>query len=137
MGWHIFFNDRYFGFDDAIYAALRVLELIKEDGLEFDRILQTLPKLYSTDEIKIPTTENQKFAIIQELQQILKNPPANFPKIVEIIDIDGLRVIFEEGWGLIRASNTTPMLVTRFEAKSEYAKETYQKALLDLLNFKG
>ena len=134
---HIFFNDRYFGFDDAIYAALRVLELIKEDGLEFDRILQTLPKLYSTDEIKIPTTENQKFAIIQELQQILKNPPANFPKIVEIIDIDGLRVIFEEGWGLIRASNTTPMLVTRFEAKSEYAKETYQKALLDLLNFKG
>lgn len=134
---HIFFNDRYFGFDDAIYAALRVLELIKEDGLEFDKILQTLPKLYSTDEIKIPTTENQKFAIIQELQQILKNPPANFPKIVEIIDIDGLRVIFEEGWGLIRASNTTPMLVTRFEAKSEYAKETYQKALLDLLNFKG
>ena len=86
---HIFFNDRYFGFDDATYAALRVLELIKEDGLEFDKILQTLPKLYSTDEIKIPTTEERKFQIIQELKETLKNPPKDFPEIIEIIDIDG------------------------------------------------
>ena len=130
---HIFFNDRYFGFDDATYAALRVLELIKEDGLEFDKILQTLPKLYSTDEIKIPTTEERKFQIIQELKETLKNPPKDFPEIIEIIDIDGLRVIFKDGWGLIRASNTTPMLVTRFEAKTNLAKETYQNALLGLL----
>ncbi|EES89515.1 phosphomannomutase/phosphoglucomutase [Helicobacter canadensis] len=130
---HIFFNDRYFGFDDATYAALRVLELIKEDGLEFDKILQTLPKLYSTDEMKIPTTEEKKFQIIQQLKETLKNPPKDFPEIVEIIDIDGLRVIFKEGWGLIRASNTTPMLVTRFEAKNELAKEIYQNALLGLL----
>ncbi|MCI7765583.1 phosphomannomutase/phosphoglucomutase [Helicobacter sp.] len=130
---HIFFNDRYFGFDDATYAALRVLELIKEDGLEFDKILQTLPKLYSTDEIKIPTTEERKFQIIQELKETLKNPPKDFPEIIEIIDIDGLRVIFEDGWGLIRASNTTPVLVTRFEAKTNLAKETYQNALLGLL----
>lgn len=130
---HIFFNDRYFGFDDATYAALRVLELIKEDGLEFDKILQTLPKLYSTDEIKISTTEERKFQIIQELKETLKNPPKDFPEIIEIIDIDGLRVIFEDGWGLIRASNTTPMLVTRFEAKTNLAKETYQNALLGLL----
>lgn len=130
---HIFFNDRYFGFDDATYAALRVLELIKEDGLEFDKILQTLPKLYSTDEIKIPTTEERKFQIIQDLKETLKNPPKDFPEIIEIIDIDGLRVIFKDGWGLIRASNTTPMLVTRFEAKTNLAKETYQNALLGLL----
>ncbi|MCL9818791.1 phosphomannomutase/phosphoglucomutase [Helicobacter colisuis] len=130
---HIFFNDRYFGFDDATYAALRVLELIKEDGLEFDKILQTLPKLYSTDEIKISTTEERKFQIIQKLKETLKNPPKDFPEIIEIIDIDGLRVIFEDGWGLIRASNTTPMLVTRFEAKTNLAKETYQNALLGLL----
>lgn len=130
---HIFFNDRYFGFDDATYAALRILELIKEDGLEFDKILQTLPKLYSTDEIKISTTEERKFQIIQELKETLKNPPKDFPEIIEIIDIDGLRVIFEDGWGLIRASNTTPMLVTRFEAKTNLAKETYQNALLGLL----
>ncbi|MCI2235976.1 phosphomannomutase/phosphoglucomutase [Helicobacter sp. CaF467b] len=130
---HIFFNDRYFGFDDATYAALRVLELIKEDGLEFDKILQTLPKLYSTDEIKIPTTEERKFQIIQELKETLKNPPKDFPEIIEIIDIDGLRVIFKDGWGLIRASNTTPVLVTRFEAKTNLAKETYQNALLGLL----
>lgn len=130
---HIFFNDRYFGFDDATYAALRILELIKEDGLEFDKILQTLPKLYSTDEIKIPTTEERKFQIIQELKETLKNPPKDFPEIIEIIDIDGLRVIFKDGWGLIRASNTTPVLVTRFEAKTNLAKETYQNALLGLL----
>lgn len=92
---HIFFNDRYFGFDDATYAALRVLELIKEDGLEFDKILQTLPKLYSTDEMKIPTTEEKKFQIIQQLKETLKNPPKDFPEIVEIIDIDGLRVILK------------------------------------------
>ncbi len=130
---HIFFNDRYFGFDDATYAALRILELIKEDGLEFDKILQTLPKLYSTDEMKLQTTEEKKFQIMQELKESLKNPPKDFPEIVEIIDIDGLRMIFKEGWGLIRASNTTPMLVTRFEAKTKAAKDAYQNALLSLI----
>ncbi|MBX7490790.1 phosphomannomutase/phosphoglucomutase [Helicobacter turcicus] len=133
---HIFFNDRYFGFDDATYAALRVLELLNSEGLEFDKVLEELPKLYSTDEIKIETTEEAKFIIVERLKKMLENPnalPINFPKIMEIITIDGVRVIFEKGWGLIRASNTTPALVTRFEAKSEEACKTYQKALLELL----
>lgn len=118
---HIFFNDRYFGFDDATYAALRVLELLKQRGLEFDKILETLPKLYSTDEIKIKTSEEEKFMLVEKLKSALDNPsklPQGFPKIIKIISIDGVRVIFEQGWGLVRASNTTPVLVTRFEAKA-------------------
>ncbi|MCI5969449.1 phosphomannomutase/phosphoglucomutase [Helicobacter sp.] len=132
---HIFFNDRYFGFDDATYAALRVLELVHSKGLEFDMILEGLPKLYSTDEIKIKTTEERKFKIIESLKQALSGSslPANFPKIIEIITIDGVRVVFEKGWGLVRASNTTPVLVTRFEAKSKGLCEAYQNALLELL----
>lgn len=133
---HIFFNDRYFGFDDATYAALRVLELLHSKGLEFDKVLEDLSKLYSTDEIKIKTTEAKKFRIIERLKKTLNNPsvlPINFPKIVEIIAIDGVRVVFEEGWGLVRASNTTPVLVTRFEAKSKELCEQYQNALLELL----
>lgn len=131
---HIFFKDRYFGYDDATYAALRVLELIKKDGENFDKILETLPKLYSTDEMKINTSEEEKFVLIDKLKDALKNPPKDFPKILDLVSIDGVRVIFEEGWGLLRASNTTPVLIARFEAKSIAKKELYQKALLDLLN---
>ncbi len=133
---HIFFNDRYFGFDDATYAALRVLELIKKDGLEFDKCLENLPTLYSTDEIKIQTQEEQKFLIIEKLKEVLQkrqNLPQNFPEILEIITIDGVRVVFKDGWGLIRASNTTPVLVTRFEAVSAELCRLYQNALLELL----
>ncbi len=134
---HIFFNDRYFGFDDATYAALRVLELLKKNGLTFDKVLESLPKLYSTYEIKVKTNEEVQFALVEKLKARLDSPsklPPNFPPIVKIIAIDGVRVIFEEGWGLVRASNTTPVLVTRFEAKSDKAVATYQEALLGLLD---
>ncbi len=130
---HIFFNDRYFGYDDATYTLLRVLELLKEEGMEFDRILASLPKLYATDEIKIPASDEEKFLLMDKLKESLKNPPKDFPEIIDIVTIDGIRVIFKEGWGLIRASNTTPMLVTRFEAKSPTLKEVYQQKLLELL----
>ncbi|MDE5600668.1 MAG: hypothetical protein K2I60_03525, partial [Oscillospiraceae bacterium] len=133
----IFFNDRYFGYDDATYTLLRILELLKEEGMDFDKILLTLPKLYSTQEIKIPTTEDEKFPLILALKNQLmlyqKNKPTDFPQIIDLITIDGVRVIFDKGWGLIRASNTTPNLVARFEAKTNEAKELYQEKLLELL----
>ena len=125
---HIFFKDRYFGFDDAIYATLRVIELIK-DGIDLDKEIDALPKLYSTDELKVKTTEEKKFEIIKNIEEILKNPPETFPKIKNIITIDGLRINFENGWALVRASNTTPILVTRFEAKSLEDLEFYQKEM--------
>jgi len=123
---HIFFKDRYFGFDDAIYATLRVLELINR-GIDLDAELEKLPKLYSTDELKVKTTDEQKFKIIENIKELLNNLPEDFPKIVDVIDVDGLRINFEHGWGLVRASNTTPILVTRFEAESEELAKLYEE----------
>ncbi|MBN2722415.1 MAG: phosphomannomutase/phosphoglucomutase [Campylobacterales bacterium] len=129
---HVFFSDRYFGFDDAIYATLRVLELIK-NGMDLDNEIEKLPALFSTEEIKVKTTESQKFEIIKNLKTLLQNPPANFPVIKSIIDVDGVRVNFENGWGLVRASNTTPVLVTRFESTSNESAKLYEDKLNELI----
>lgn len=129
---HLFFNDRYFGYDDAIYATFRMLELI-QNGLNIDEEIEALPKVYATEEIKVSTTEEQKFALIQRLKELLQNPPSDFPKIKEIIDVDGVRVIFDEGWGLVRASNTTPVLVTRFESINEQKVKEYEAKFNDLI----
>ncbi len=129
---HIFFNDRYFGVDDAIYVTFRIMELIK-DGFEFEREFESLPKVYNTDEIKIETTEDRKFAIIEELKEKL-NQERDKLGIKSIIDVDGVRVIFEDGWGLVRASNTTPVIVTRFEAKTLESLEKIQNILKTSLN---
>ncbi|MGM0533722.1 MAG: phosphomannomutase/phosphoglucomutase [Campylobacterota bacterium] len=129
---HLFFNDRYFGFDDAIYATMRTLELV-DAGFDLDSEYEALPSVYVTDEINIETTEEKKFDIIEGLKQKLQHPPEGFPPLKEVVAVDGVRVIFEQGWGLVRASNTTPKLVTRFEAKSRQAAKAYQKALMDLL----
>ena len=125
---HLFFADRYFGYDDAIYAMLRTLELVY-NGMDLDAELERLPQTYATQELKIPISEEEKFKIIEKLRIFLQNPPANFPKIQNIITVDGVRVEFENGWGLIRASNTTPVLVARFEATDEDSKRNYQKAM--------
>lgn len=125
---HLFFNDRYFGYDDAIYAMLRAMELVHE-GVDFDKEIGKYPKLFSTDELKIQTTDEKKFITVSALKEYLQNPPSDFPKIKEIISIDGVRVIFENGWGLIRASNTTPTLVARFEATSQELLDLYKNAL--------
>lgn len=135
MSGHMFFNDRYYGYDDAIYAGLRALELfLHQSPEEIEASIKALPKLFSTPEEKIHTSEEMKFTLIEQLKKKLENPPKDFPKILEIVDIDGVRVIFEDGWGLVRASNTTPVLVTRFEAKDETKAMLYKKALLSLLS---
>ncbi len=130
---HLFFNDRYFGYDDATYAALRVLELVQE-GIDLDKALDSLPILYSTDEMKIPTTEDAKFAIIDAFCKRLESPPAGFPPIKERINIDGVRLVFDDGWALLRASNTTPTLITRFESTKQENLAIYEKALRTLLD---
>lgn len=129
---HIFFNDRYFGYDDAIYSTLRALELVS-NKFNYDAEYEKLPQLFSTDEININTTEERKFIIIDELKEKLAHPKTNFPTIKDIITVDGVRVVFENGWGLIRASNTTPKLVTRFEAIDEKTALLYQEKLLELI----
>ena len=129
---HIFFKNRYFGYDDAIYATLRMLELI-HDGIDLDAELEKLPHVFSTEEIKVHTTEDEKFKIIEKVKELLKTPHTDFPAIKNIIDIDGVRINFEDGWGLVRASNTTPVLVTRFESTSKETTKLYEDAVNDLI----
>jgi len=129
---HIFFKHRYFGYDDAIYATLRMLELI-HDGIDLDAELDALPQVFSTEEIKVETSEEEKFLIIDKVKVLLKNPPKDFPKILNIIDVDGVRINFEKGWGLVRASNTTPVLVTRFESTDKALAKHYEEEVNTLI----
>ena len=129
---HIFFKNRYFGYDDAIYATLRMLELI-HDGIDLDAELAKLPQVFSTEEIKVKTTESDKFKIIDKIKELLKNPPADFPAIRELIEVDGVRIEFEKGWGLVRASNTTPVLVTRFESTDKELVKVYEDSINSLI----
>lgn len=129
---HIFFKHRYFGYDDAIYATLRMLELI-HDGIDLDKEIDALPQVFSTEEIKVETTEEEKFAIIDKVKELLVHPPSSFPHILNIIDVDGVRINFEHGWGLVRASNTTPVLVTRFESTDETLAKFYETEVNKLI----
>ena len=130
---HIFFKHRYFGYDDAIYATLRMLELIAK-GIDLDKEIDALPQVFSTEEIKVETTEEEKVAIIDKVKELLKTPPSDFPKILNIIDVDGVRINFEKGWGLVRASNTTPVLVTRFESTDEKLAKEYEEKVNELIS---
>lgn len=111
MSGHVFFADRYYGYDDAIYAALRLCEILSR-GEPLSRLASRVPRYYSTPEIRIDTTDDVKFQIVEALK-------SDFKKSYRVIDIDGVRVDFDDGWGLIRPSNTQPVLVLRFEAKTE------------------
>jgi len=129
---HIFFKHRYFGYDDAIYATLRMLELI-HDGIDLDAEIDALPQVFSTDELKVETTEDEKFAIIDKVKELLENPAEDFPQIIDIVTVDGVRINFAHGWGLVRASNTTPTLVTRFESTDENLTKLYEEKVNDLV----
>jgi len=113
MSGHMFFADRWYGFDDAIYAACRAVEILDQEKRPFSQLISDLPKVVSTAEIRVDTADDQKkFEIVRSVVRDLK-------KDYDVIDLDGARVEFEDGWGLIRASNTQPVLVMRFEAKTE------------------
>ncbi|MFO7667609.1 MAG: phosphomannomutase/phosphoglucomutase [Desulfobacterales bacterium] len=112
MSGHMFFADRYFGFDDAIYASCRLLEIIANTGKKISELLSDVPKTYSTPEIRVECPDDKKFALVKKVTEF-------FRKSYGVIDIDGVRVLFEDGWGLVRASNTQPALVLRFEAMTE------------------
>ncbi|KEA45568.1 phospho-sugar mutase [Campylobacter mucosalis] len=126
---HIFFKERYFGFDDALYAMMRVLELVHK-GVDLDAELDKMPKMFSTDEIKINVSEESKFSIVENFKNAIKSGKTDLPEIESIIEIDGIRIKFKDGWALVRASNTTPVVVTRFEAKNEeFLSEIIDKIL--------
>lgn len=114
MSGHMFFADRYFGYDDAIYSSLRLLEVLERQNKPLSEILSDLPVMYSTPEIRVDCPDEIKFQVIEELKRL-------YSKRFQVIDIDGVRVEFEDGWGLARASNTQPVLVLRFEAETKEA----------------
>jgi phosphomannomutase/phosphoglucomutase len=114
MSGHIFFNDRWFGFDDAIYASARLLEILARSKDRLSTVMAGLPQTFATPEIRIYASDEIKFTIVDEVRRRLA---ARYP----VIDIDGVRAIFPNGWGLVRASNTQAVLVLRFEADSPEA----------------
>ena len=130
---HIFFNDRYYGFDDAIYATFRVLELLYK-GIDLDFELDKLPKVYTSENIELEIEERNKFLIIKKIEEKLSLIQRGFPIIKNILKIDGLRINFEYGWALIRASNTNAVIMTKYEATSYATAMGYKKAAENILN---
>jgi phosphomannomutase/phosphoglucomutase len=112
MSGHIFFADRFYGFDDATYAGARVLEILSNTDKTLSELLSDLPETFSTPELRVDCTDEQKFAVVKLIAE-------EFSKTNEVVTIDGARILFENGWGLVRASNTQAILVLRFEADSE------------------
>lgn len=129
---HIFFNDRYYGFDDAIYSTFRVLELLYL-GINLDEELDKLPKIYTSANIEIEAREDEKFEIIEKIEDKLNHIQRGFPIIKNILKIDGLRINFENGWALIRASNTNALIMTKYEATSFGTAIAYKKAVENLI----
>jgi phosphomannomutase/phosphoglucomutase len=112
MSGHIFFADRYYGYDDATYAAARVVEILSDTEKTLSELLADLPVTFSTPELRLPCPDEKKFDIVTKVAE-------HFAVTNEVITIDGARIVFEHGWGLVRASNTQAILVLRFEADSQ------------------
>ncbi len=127
---HIFFSDRYYGYDDAPYAGLRLIEILGNSGKTIDGLLEGIPKSFNTPEIRIETSEENKVVLVKKLQQHFLNPPAG----VSVNMIDGVRVSFADGWALVRSSNTQPVLTLRFEANSESGLNQIQAGMMELIN---
>jgi phosphomannomutase/phosphoglucomutase len=114
MSGHIYFADRYFGFDDAIYSALRLAELLSTADRPLSEMLDEMPQYYATPEIRVPCADDIKFDVVENVKKRFKDDYG-----YEVITVDGARILFGDGWGLVRASNTQPVLVLRFEAETE------------------
>lgn len=128
MSGHVFFADRYYGFDDAIYAGARLLEIVAAHDGSLSSLLSDVPKSYSTPEIRIDCPDETKFRIVEDAKR-------HFSSLgCQIVDVDGVRLEFDDGWGLIRASNTQPSLVLRFEADTKQRLDWLRHMVEDWLN---
>jgi phosphomannomutase/phosphoglucomutase len=122
MSGHMFFADRYYGYDDALYAACRLIEIVAKSGKPLSYQLEGMPKLVSTPELRIDCPDDKKFAVVAKVAEIVRRNH-------QVVDVDGVRVPFEKGWGLVRASNTQPVLVMRFEATTQKLLDKYQNEI--------
>jgi phosphomannomutase/phosphoglucomutase len=130
MSGHIFFADKFFGFDDAIYSSARVLEILSDSDRPLSVMLSDLPRMHNTPEIRIYASDEVKFKIVEGVKEVLSQR-------LPVIDIDGVRAIYPKGWGLVRASNTQGALVLRFEAETEEElkaiKEDVEQTIEDVI----
>jgi phosphomannomutase / phosphoglucomutase len=123
MSGHMFFADNYYGFDDALYAALRLIDIVDKSGQPLSAQLAALPKMISTPEIRFDSPDDVKFGVVAKVVEHFKK--SQYPTI----DVDGARVNFGKGWGLVRASNTQPVLVMRFEAETQQLLDEYRNIM--------
>ena len=130
---HIFFSDRNYGYDDALYAGLRLIEMIKKSQQMPSQLLNDYPPAFNTPELRIDTTEEKKITIVEKLKDYFLNHRND----LETNLIDGIRVSYPDGWALARASNTQPVLVLRYEASSQDGlnkiREEFEKIVNPLL----
>jgi phosphomannomutase/phosphoglucomutase len=119
MSGHMFFADRYYGFDDALYAACRLIEIVARSGKPLSAQLEGVPKTISTPELRVDCPDDKKFLVVAKVAEIVRRKH-------QVVDVDGVRVPFAQGWGLVRASNTQPVLVMRFEASSDKLLKEYR-----------
>ena len=127
---HIMFGDNYFGYDDALYGAVLLIDIVARQGRPLSEWIAEFPVFVSTAELRYPATEETKFAIVERAT-------AHFRASHEVIDVDGARVLFGDGWGLIRASNTQPILVTRYEARSAERRDAIRAEMEGWLRAQG
>ena len=130
MSGHLFFAERYFGFDDAIYAGARLLEILTNENKDLQEFLAGVPTPVNTPEIRLDCPDDRKFQVVADLA-------SEFKEEYQVIDVDGARVVFNGGWGLIRASNTQPVLVLRFEAADQKTLQEIRKIFMEKLAEKG
>jgi len=123
MSGHVFFADKFFGYDDAVYASLRLLEIMCRDERPVSEFLKDIPKMYSTPEIRMDCPDAVKFDVVKRLTEYYRER-------YQVIDIDGVRVVMNDGWGLVRPSNTGPILVLRFEAETPEAMKRIQDMVM-------
>jgi phosphomannomutase / phosphoglucomutase len=122
MSGHMFFADRYYGYDDAIYSACRLIEIVAKSNHPLSFQMQDVPVTVSTPELRIDCPDDVKFKVITRVAEIVRRNH-------KIVDIDGVRIPYDQGWGLVRASNTQPVLVMRFEASSSELLKRYQREM--------
>jgi len=140
MSGHLFFADRYFGYDDAIYAACRLVEILKNlksaqgNNAALSMLLADLPGTFNTPEIRFDCPDAVKFKVVEKAKEVFLSGNGLPQKPREVITIDGVRAVFEKGWGLIRASNTQPVLVMRFEAADPASLESIRTMMEQKVN---
>jgi phosphomannomutase/phosphoglucomutase len=130
MSGHMFFSEGFYGHDDALYGAARLLRIVAADGRALHEMLADVPHFVSTPEIRVDCPEERKFGVVADAVR-------HFRARHEVIDVDGVRVLFGDGWGLIRASNTQPVLVTRYEARTPERLAAIRREMEDWLRGQG